>query len=121
MNQMFLLLIFLSAIFYSCKHELDTPASPIMSYGADVKNIISTNCTHSGCHGTVDYKRFQLLSFNDVITHGGIGTVDATDTKLYKSIIGRGADIMPASPYSPLSDADIKRVLLWIKQGAKNN
>ena len=107
--------------FSSCKHELDTPASPEISFGTDVRTIISGNCTFSGCHGVENFTRFQLLSYDDVIKNGGIGRGDATKTKLYKSITGKGSDIMPPSPRSPLSDLHIKTILLWMKQGAKNN
>jgi len=126
MKQNFLFLIFvffglITTVISSCKHELDVPTSPEISFGTDVRTIISGNCTFSGCHGVENFTRFQLLNYDDVIKNGGIGTSDATKTKLYKSITGKGSDIMPPSPRSPLSDLQIKTILLWMKQGAKNN
>lgn len=120
MRQRVLLLVFLIAGFSSCKHELDTPATPEISF-RDVQNIIGANCTYSGCHGTENFSRIQLLTYSDIIENGGIGSGSATSSKIYKSITGKGAEIMPPSPHSPLIDSDIKRILLWIKQGAKNN
>ena len=126
MKQNFLLSVYLFAgllaiIFSSCKHDLDVPANPQISFGTDVRTIISGNCTFSGCHGSVDFKRIQLLTYDDVIKNGGIGNSDATKTKLYQSITGKGADIMPPSSYSTLTDLQIQTILLWIRQGAKNN
>ena len=126
MKKVFLLSVylfaaFLSIVFNACKHELDVPTNPEISFGTGVRPIISGNCTYSGCHGTENFKRIQLLSYDDVIKNGGIGNSDATKTKLYQSITGKGADIMPPSPYSPLTDLQIQMILLWIRQGAKNN
>ena len=126
MKKIFLLLfgfclVSLLATLSSCKHELDAPSNPEISFASGVQPIIGINCTYSGCHGSVDFTRIQLLTYNDVLTNGGIEVGNATKSKLYKSITGKGADIMPPSPHSPLSDIDIKTILLWIRQGAKNN
>ena len=123
MKRFFLLLVclftgFLIVVFSACKHELDVPTKPEIGF-ANVQPIFGSNCTYSGCHGTENFKRIQLLNYDDVIKNGGIGDGDATKTKLYQSITGKGADIMPPSPHSPLSDVDIKTILLWIRQGAK--
>lgn len=95
--------------------------NPQISFGTDVRTIISANCTFSGCHGTVNFQKIQLLSYDDVIKNGGIENTKATKTTLYKSITGKGKELMPPSPYSPLTDLQIQTVLLWIRQGAKNN
>ncbi len=111
----------LAIAFSSCKNELAVPADPQISFGTDVRTIISANCTFSGCHGTGNYQRIQLLTYEDVIKNGGIENTTATRTKLYKSITGKGKELMPPSPYSPLTDLQIQTILLWIRQGAKNN
>lgn len=118
---MFLLAILLSIMLVSCKHDADVAVNPQISYGVDVKPIISANCSYSGCHSSTNFQRFSLVTYNDVISNGEVNGKDAVDTKLYKSMIGRGQELMPPSPNSPLSDTQIKIVLLWLKQGAKNN
>lgn len=105
----------------SCKHEVDVAVEPAISFGTQVKPIISANCTQSGCHGPVNPQRFQLLTYDDVIQHGGVANTDPVDTKLYQVIVGKKEDVMPPSPYSPLDDSQIKVILLWMRQGAKNN
>lgn len=99
---------------------MDVAASPEISYSNDVKPIIITHCWYSGCHGPTENSEFQLLSYEDMVAIAKEGN-DATKSQLYKVISGKGGKIMPPSPYSPLTDLDIKRILLWMKQGAKNN
>ena len=117
----FLLATLLSVFLLSCKHDADVAENPQISYGINVKPIIAANCAYSGCHSATNFQRFSLATYNDVIINGEVSGKDAINTRLYKSMVGRGAEIMPPSPKSPLSDIQIKTVLLWLKQGAKNN
>ena len=110
---------FFIIVLSSCKHETDVAMNPIVSFTNEIKPILNNNCTQSGCHGSENFTKIQLLTYDDVIKNGGVGDGNALGTKLYKRITGKGADIMP--PSSPLNDLDIKRILLWIQQGAKNN
>ena len=126
MNRIFAgLLCFIAVLitlnFVSCKHDVDAVMTPAISFGNDVKPIISTNCTQSGCHGAVSYSGFQLLSYDDIMQFVKTGD-EATSCKLYHVITGKsGEEIMPPSPNSPLADEQIKTILLWMKQGAINN
>lgn len=108
-------------VFSSCKHDADVATNPEISFGIHVKPVISANCTQSGCHGQINFEKFQLLSYDDIIKNGEVEGNDAVDTKLYQALVGKRSELMPPSPYDPLTDVQIKTILLWLKQGAKNN
>ncbi len=105
----------------SCKHEMTIPDTPAISYKNDIQPIIVSNCTQSGCHGTVNTSDFKLLTYNDVIKEGDIIAYNADNSKLFQSITGKGEEFMPQSPNSPLTDNQIKLIYWWIMQGAKDN
>ncbi len=104
----------------SCKHNPEIAITPEMSFSNDVKPIINSNCAQSGCHGATNYEEFQLLTYDQVLSKSKTGN-EATSAILYKAIIGKGAEDMPPSPNTPLNELQIKRILLWMQQGAKNN
>ena len=106
----------------SCKHEVVIPDKPSISFSSDVLPVIVGNCTESGCHGKANSKRFPLLTYDDVIKHGGISAGNANSSKLFQTLTARSfAKVMPPSPKTALSDQQIVTIYLWIMQGAKDN
>jgi hypothetical protein len=107
----------------SCKHDPDMTGVPEVTFST-VQGILSSNCTFSGCHdvnsGNNDEGKFSLIGYDNVMENGDVKPGKAKDSDLYKVLIGK-EETMPPPPRSPLSDDDIKRIYLWIEQGAKNN
>ena len=115
--------VLLSLIFLnSCKHDPDLTNVPEVTFST-VQGILSGNCTFSGCHdgaGSNEEEVFSLIGYDNVIDEGKVKPGNARDSELYKVISNRG-EKMPPDPRSPLSDDDVKKIYIWIEQGAKNN
>lgn len=80
------------------------------TYNANVKNIITTNC--SGCHfaGSPDGTLTDHLHLQ----------AKALDGSLIKSLRGQqGYAVMP--PTGRLSECDIQGIEKWVQAGANNN
>lgn len=111
------LIVFSIIAYSSCKHEPDLESLPNLTYEADIKRIISTNCSMNGCHGTDDKSEFPLTTYEEVMDECEVVVGDANASKLYEVIRDNGPDRMP--PSAPLLDNDIKRIYIWILKGAK--
>jgi hypothetical protein len=112
-------------LMYSCRHDMDTTNLPEVKFSTTVQGILSANCNFSGCHGDSgggghEEESFSLVGYDNVIENGKVKAGDAHSSDLYKVISGHGKK-MPPDPRSPLADDDIKRIYVWIEQGAKNN
>jgi hypothetical protein len=105
----------------SCKHKTDFSSLKEVSYSTEIVPIINANCTFSGCHGASEAESFKLLSYNDVMD-AGVKEGSPEKSKFYNSLKSlKQEKIMPRLPYSPLTDAQILSIYVWIGQGAKNN
>lgn len=118
-NRLLLLFFCLTLLITSCKHEVDMSGIPEISFSGDIQLILASNCTMSGCHSTDATSEFSLTTYNDVIENGDIRPGDANDSKLYEVILETGDDRMP--PTGSLTEIQIKKIFIWIEQGAKNN
>jgi hypothetical protein len=106
----------------ACRHTVDYSQFPEVKYSTDVNPIIIANCTQSRCHGLVESERFDLLTYDNVIRHGGIVAGKPHKSNFYNVISTLNPyNIMPVPPQPALTDEQIKTVFLWIAQGAKNN
>ena len=108
------LLIFGTLFVISCKTPKSTSTvqetvceSPAPSYAANVKTIIDTKCSVNGCHsrGRGDLRVFENLKHN------------ADDGQLKQKVVVSKS--MP--PDQKLSEAEIKMIDCWLKDGAKQN
>ena len=80
--------------------------------------LLVSNCAMSGCHDAISKKDGVILTdYANIMREVKIS--NPADSDLYKSLIETGNDRMP--PAGPLSTENINNVLVWIKQGAKNN
>ncbi|HAP00971.1 MAG TPA: hypothetical protein DCQ93_03500 [Bacteroidetes bacterium] len=102
----------------SCIHAPVIPQQEI-SFRSDVQPIIAGNCQQSGCHGSTDFQKFPLVTYDDVIKNGEIKSGDANHSKLYKVLNGNDDDLMP--PSGKLTVKQLYTIEFWIDQGAKNN
>jgi hypothetical protein len=115
-----LLLISTTITLTSCKHDVDLSTAPTISFKDDIQAIISGNCAMNGCHGNDNQSEFSLTSYNSVMSEGDVKAGDANGSKFYQVLlINFGEKKMP--PNGPLTDIQIKKVFIWIEQGAKNN
>ena len=86
----------------------------------DVQPIFNRDCNMSGCHDGIPSHSPSLTpenAYGDLTSGGYLNTADPVNSVLYLSINGGG---MPAGR-APLSDNDMKIILAWITEGAKNN
>jgi hypothetical protein len=118
---LFLFAILPFAIAFSCKHEPIIPEQNI-SFATDILPIIQSSCQHSGCHDTIT-NEFSLTNYQEVMEEGDIEPGNPEDSKLYEAITAPDGDEdrMPQPPYNRLSEMNIRKIYIWIAQGAKNN
>ncbi len=115
-----LVFILLSSVsLNSCKHEVDLTGVPEISFANDIQTILSGNCTMSGCHNTDAGSEFPLTTYEKVMDEGDVKPGNANGSELYQVLLRSGDERMP--PNGPLSDIQIKKIFIWIEQGAKNN
>lgn len=81
----------------------------IYKYNANVKSIITSNC--SGCHSSGS-PNGNLTDYSSLKTYALSGA-------LIGSLKGQGYTLMP--PSGKLSDCDIKGIENWVIAGANNN
>lgn len=123
MNKFFLktriILFVFSSSLSSCKHDPDLSGIPEISFANDIQAIISGNCAMNGCHANDAQSEFSLTTYADVMDNGDINPGNARDSKLYEVLLETGDDKMP--PNGDLTEIQIKKIYLWIEQGAKDN
>jgi uncharacterized membrane protein len=88
----------------------------------DVLPIFTSKCATSGCHDAITREDgYQLTDYANIMRKG-ISTGNAANSKIYKSLFGNGADLMPPPNTGiTLTAAEKELVGKWINQGAKNN
>lgn len=107
------------SILGSCRHDVVVPDSPEVSFAHDVQFIVTGNCAFSGCHTGNDGEEFPLITYEEITDNVEKG--NARDSKLYQSVTGKSAKLMPPSPQALLTNEQISLIYVWIEQGAKNN
>lgn len=118
-----LYLILFSFVFLAgCKHKPNFDSMSKVSYATDIEPIIISNCTQSGCHGSVHSEEFKLLTYNDVIKHTDVKAGSPESSNLYNVIRSYNPEkMMPQKPYEALTEKQIQKIFVWIGQGALNN
>lgn len=117
---LFLIAFFTTLTLNSCKHDIDLSTAPTISFKDDIQTIISGNCAMNGCHGNDNQSEFPLTTYNNVMEEGDVKAGNARASKFYEVLItNSGEEKMP--PNGPLTNIQIKKVFLWIEQGAKDN
>ena len=131
MKKYTLLLVVLISLLTSCAKdegpfgEIDVnldDTTQVISYKNDIQPIFNAYCVscHSASHsklnllGPVSYSQLQSGGFSAPY----FDTNDPEASRIYKSLKGVPT-IMP--PSGAISQADISKVLLWIKKGAEND
>ncbi len=108
-------------LFASCKHKTSFDSLGEVSYSRDIAPIINSNCAFSGCHGDEKHRKFNLTTYEGLMS-GGIEAGSPDKSELYHSLISYSDENrMPQKPYDPLSGKQVQLIYVWIGQGAKNN
>lgn len=83
--------------------------------------LLVSNCAMSDCHDQVDPESdVRLYDYATIMEQ--VEASDLNSSDLWEAINEPDpADIMPPSPYAPLSSSDIALIQTWILQGALNN
>jgi hypothetical protein len=90
-----------------------------VSFSGDLVPIFSANCTSSGCHDAVPAHKPSLVpdkAYNAIISGGYVNTLVPSSSVLYTEV---KSGSMP--PSGALKQADIQKILDWIRNGAPNN
>lgn len=122
------------AALVACKHAVPYPElsnNPIVSLNCsndtvyfqnEILPILVSNCAMSGCHDSqssqdgIVLTDYLAIMNSDVIERGKPGK-----SELLEVLTESGDDLMPPSPYNPLSAEIISKIEKWISQGAINN
>ncbi|MCB0571911.1 MAG: hypothetical protein KDC66_19220 [Phaeodactylibacter sp.] len=116
---LFLLAGIVSVLVYNaCTKEYLQNVNPVC-FEQDVLPIFVSNCTQSGCHNSQSRAEGYVLDTYEHIVSKGINPGDYKSSTIYKAIVGLGAERMPQSPYSALTDEQISTIALWIDEGAE--
>lgn len=110
------------AVVSSCTHETILPEQQI-TFSGDVGNILRAGCTFSGCHDTTNTGQARIDRYDDMMILGRVVAGKPHESELFKRITAyqSSEDRMPAAPYQPLSEDNIRKIYIWIAQGAQNN
>jgi mono/diheme cytochrome c family protein len=120
-------MIMMVAAIVSCKHEIPfNPNNPGgnsnngVCFESDILPIFQSNCAQSGCHDAGSRQEgYQLDNYSNIVSKG-IRAGNASNSKIYESLIKNGNDRMPQPPNNPLTAAQINLVATWINEGAQN-
>jgi hypothetical protein len=121
----YIFIIFLAAtlLFAGCQKEYFPPVqldeSTPISFKSDVLPIFTASCLGSGCHdnGGVSPNLSEGLAYLSLTEGGMVDTLQPEKSVLYDRIKIKGD--MPKS--GKLPEIQIQKILLWIKQGTKDN
>lgn len=117
----FIAFVLVCATIPQCKHQTNFNQLKEVSYSKEINPIITSNCTFSGCHGDIRGEKFNLSTYDGLMS-GGISAEHPENSKLYKSLVTLNSEeMMPKKPYNNLTEQQIQLIYIWIGQGAKNN
>ncbi|MCG8652299.1 MAG: hypothetical protein MI861_20835, partial [Pirellulales bacterium] len=104
----------------------DSASQTAVSYSKDVQPIFSRHCL--GCHqGAKQLGSYVMTEFSALLAGGESEQPAIVPGKPEESYLIEqitpvdGHAAMPSEPFSPLSEAEIATITLWITQGAKDD
>jgi len=121
----------LAALYAGCDdtnnvNDLDkiTIPSSNVSYAKYIQPVFNLKCNNSGCHNDTDLKGgISLTTWHNATADGSVIFPGSPQTsRLVWAIQDQsGAKPMPPVGLSPLTKNQISGIVVWIKEGAKNN
>jgi hypothetical protein len=115
------LALLIAGVFTACEKEYFKPTSSIsdntiISFSKMVVPVLTTKCAISGCHqGAVPPNFSESTAYTNLVDGALVDTLNPTKSILYVKLTSN----MP--PTGKLTADDLKKFLLWIKQGAQEN
>lgn len=129
-------LLFAAISISSCKSQKASPyivpacnLPDTVSFKNDVEPIFEMSCNQPSCHagGSVSESNFgshgkvnlePAYAYSSLFSHHLIDTLNPTQSQLYQRLVSTSS---PMPPGIYLDNCNIKTILVWIEQGAKNN
>lgn len=118
---------------YACTYNKGEAVNPVcadvieqVSFAEDIQPIFTTNCATAGCHsGNTPEGNLNLEAGKSyaALSKPGAGYIDINTPNysvLYSSLVST-SDPMPPAGQQPLSSCDLKRIEVWMKEGALDN
>ncbi len=128
-----LLLTGILLLSYACTYNKGEIVNPVcadvieeVSFSADIQPILTANCATSGCHSGNDPEGNLNLETGKSyaeLSKQGTGYIDVATPKysvLYSSLVSTSSP-MPPLGQQPLSPCDLKRIEIWMSEGALDN
>lgn len=115
-------LLLMASILNACYYDEEVVFQGLptnVSLKNDVVPIFQTNCSITGCHDAAGSHSPSLVPenvYNSLINGSYVNTIEPEKSKIYQEITVGG---MP--PSGKLGTNDLKIILGWITDGAKNN
>jgi hypothetical protein len=66
--------------------------------------------------GSAPLETYEEITSNNYVVPG-----KPHSSRIYNAITGDGEELMPRDNYPALNDMQIRKIYIWIAQGAKNN
>jgi hypothetical protein len=124
----------LLVVSYACTYHKGEAVNPAgcttaisnVSFSAEIQPILTTNCATAGCHsgnnpeGNLNLEASKSYA---ALSKPGKGYIDTNNPKfsvLYSSLVST-SDPMPPLGQQPLSACDLKRIEIWMSEGALDN
>lgn len=97
---------------------LEDYVNPRACFSRDILPVLISSCAIPGCHDTQTHKEGYIFA-SYTTAMNAVKPGNPSDSKLYEVITKTtGEDMMPPSPYSRLSQANIDSIAAWIRYGA---
>lgn len=139
MKKSILAVLLAVVVFYACQRQVSKPSTqsggtvtvssdmeqainnakgaPIC-FESDVLPIFQSSCAKSGCHDAKSHKEGLVLdSYRHIMQGEGIVPGQPFQSEIFQKIY---SGEMPPKGNTPLTDAQMKIIGKWIKQGAQN-
>ena len=97
-----------------------------VSFSAEIQPILTINCATAGCHSGNTPKgnlNLEVSKAYAALSKPGKGYIDTNNPRysvFYSSLVSSTAPMPPAGQ-NPLSACDLKRIEIWMKEGALDN
>lgn len=89
-------------------------------FASEIAPLIISNCATTGCHDAISRNHgVELTSYSTIRAY--TSPFNAGNSELYKVCVKSGNEKMPPPPLTPLTQAQLSKIIVWINQGAKNN
>jgi uncharacterized membrane protein len=115
----------------SCKHEpppdldgtwTENCDPDTVYFGNTILPLLVSNCGMSGCHDEGSHREgIVLTDYYSIINSDVVKPGRPNQSDLVEVLTASGEKLMPPSPYSALTTAQINSIRTWIDQGAKFN